>query len=62
MKHEMTKNHYISFIAYVTGDRVQIVKLFPEQNIEARFFNRGKGTIYIYCNKDGLFKKIRNYK
>lgn len=57
MKHEMTKNHYISFIAYVTGDRVQIVKLFPEQNIEARFFNRGKGTIYIYCNKDGLFKK-----
>ena len=55
--HEMTKNHYISFIAYVTNDRCEIQKLYPEQNAEARFLRRGKGIIYIYCNKDGLMKK-----
>ena len=57
IEHEMTKGHYISFIAYVTNDRCEIVKLYPEQNAEAIFFNRGKGIIYAYCNKDGLIKK-----
>lgn len=57
IEHSMTKEHYISFIAYVTSDRCEIVKLYPEQNAEARFLNRGKGIIYIYCNKDGLIKK-----
>ncbi|MGN1330970.1 MAG: helix-turn-helix domain-containing protein [Clostridia bacterium] len=57
IKHEMTKEHYISFIAYVTNDRSEIVKLYPEQNAEARFFKRGKGIVYTYCNKDGLMKK-----
>ncbi|MFA7068931.1 MAG: helix-turn-helix domain-containing protein, partial [Acidaminococcaceae bacterium] len=32
MPHPMTKSHYISFFAYITSDRVQIVKLYPEQN------------------------------
>ena len=58
VKHDMTKEHYISFISYVTNDRCEIVKLYPEQNAEARFFKRGKGIIYAYCNKDGLIKKI----
>ena len=58
INHEMTKEHYISFIAYITNNRCEIQKLYPEQNAEARFFNRGKGVIYIYCNKDGLIKKI----
>lgn len=57
IKHEMTKQHYISFIAYVTNDRSEIVKLYPEQNAEARFFKRGKGIVYTYCNKDGLMNK-----
>ena len=57
INHDMNKNHYISFIAYVTNDRCEIVKLYPEQNAEARFLNRGKGIIYVYCNKDGFFKK-----
>jgi len=55
--HEMTKEHYISFIAYITNDRCEIVKLYPEQNAEARFLRRGKGIVYVYCNKDGLIKK-----
>ena len=55
INHEMTKDHYISFVAYITDNRCEIVKLYPEQNAEARFLNRGKGIIYAYCNKDGLF-------
>lgn len=55
--HEMTKEHYISFIAYITNDRCEIVKIYPEQNAEARFLRRGKGSVYVYCNKDGLIKK-----
>ena len=58
MNHPMTKQHYISFIAYFTNDRCEIVKLYPEQNAEVRFLKRGKGTIYAYCNKDGLIKKV----
>lgn len=57
INHEMSKDHYISFIAYITNDRCEIVKLYPEQNAEVRFLKRGKGIIYAYCNKDGLIKK-----
>ncbi len=57
VNHPMTKDHYISFIAYVTGDRLQNVKLYPEGNAETRFQLRGSGFIYIYCNKHGLMKQ-----
>ena len=54
--HEMTKQHYISFIAYVTGDRFELVRLYPEGDAAARFFRRGHGKLYWYCNKHGLFE------
>ncbi|MBO5179351.1 MAG: helix-turn-helix domain-containing protein [Clostridia bacterium] len=57
INHDMNKEHYISFVAYVTIDRCEIVKLYPEQNAEVRFLKRGKGIIYAYCNRDGLIKK-----
>ena len=53
----MTKEHFISFIAYVTDNWCEVVKLYPEDSAEARFFKRGKGIIYVYCNKDGLIRK-----
>ena len=55
--HPMTKDHYISFLAYVTSDRIQLVKLYPEGNAETRFQLRGFGMLYWYCNRHGLFKK-----
>ena len=55
--HPMTKAHYISFICYVTTDRVQFVKFYPESNAETRLNLRGSGFLYIYCNKHGLMKK-----
>ena len=56
INHEMTKTHFISFAAYLTSDRVQFVKFYPEGNAETRFQLRGRGYIYIYCNKHGLMK------
>ena len=55
--HEMTKQHFISFIAFVTSDRVRFVKLYPEGNAETRLSFRGGGYLYIYCNKHGLMRK-----
>lgn len=57
LSHPMEKTHYISFFAYVSADRVQLIKLYPEQNAEARFPARGRGTLYAYCNHHGLFGK-----
>ena len=54
--HEMTKEHYISFVSYVRFDRVLTVKLYPEQNAEVRFPKMYGGKIYFYCNKHGLFE------
>ena len=55
IEHEMTKNHYISFIAAVSSDRIQMVKLYPEGNAEARFKISGVKRILFYCNRDGMF-------
>ena len=57
--HPMTKQHYISFAAFVTSDRVQLVKFYPEGNAETRFQLRGFGMLYWYCNQHGLFKMKR---
>ena len=53
--HDMTKKHYISFIAAASSDRMQMVKLYPEGNAEARFKINGVKRIFFYCNKEGLF-------
>lgn len=55
IEHDMTKEHYISFIASVSSDRIQMVKLYPEGNAEARFQINGVKQILFYCNRDGLF-------
>lgn len=57
INHEMTKTHYISFIAHLTSDKVNFVKLYPEGNAETRMNLRGGGYLYFYCNKHGLMKK-----
>ena len=53
--HPMTKEHYISFLAAVSDSGVQIVKLYPEGNAEARFKIDRVKTLYAYCNRHGLF-------
>lgn len=53
--HEITKKHYISFIAAASSDRMQVVKLYPEGNAEARYKINCVRKICFYCNRDGLF-------
>ena len=57
MDHPMTKTHFITFAAFVTTDRVQLVKFYPEGNAETRMQLRGRGYLYYYCNQHGLFRK-----
>ena len=56
IQHEISKKHYISFIAAVKDDGYEIKELYAEGNAEARFkINRTKYFLY-YCNMHGLFK------
>lgn len=54
--HDMTKEHYISFLAHLTSDRIQFVKLYPEGNAQTRLNLHSRGWLYFYCNKHGLMK------
>ncbi len=55
--HPMTKTHFISFLAYLTSDRFQLVKLYPEGNAQCRFRFQGGGWLYLYCNRHGLMRQ-----
>ena len=57
VEHSMTKQHYISFVAFVTTDRLQLVKLYPEGNAQTRLQLRGSGFLYFYCNRHGLYRQ-----
>lgn len=60
VSHSMTKQHYISFAAFATSDRIRLVKFYPEGNAETRMNLRGDGYLYVYCNRHGLMKqKVR---
>lgn len=55
--HPMTKQHFISFVAFVNDHKLQLVKLYPEGNAQTRLQLRGMGYLYYYCNRHGLYKK-----
>lgn len=55
IQHEMTKKHYISFVAIVAYDRVLTVKLYPEQNAELRVPKMRGSKVYAYCSQHGLW-------
>ena len=55
IEHDMTKKHYISFVAALSYDKIQMTKLYPEGNSEASFKMNGVKQIFFYCNRDGLF-------
>ncbi len=56
LDHPMTKDHYISFIAYVNTGGITLAKLYPEQEAAARIRVGMSGTIFAYCNRHGLFR------
>lgn len=63
VNHDMSKTHYISFIAAVKDNSVELTKLYPESTAEARFKVSRTKEIYYMCNRHGLFKlKVINKK
>ena len=51
----MEKTHYISFIAAVSDSEVNLVKLYPESDAQARFRKNRVKYFYAYCNRHGLY-------
>ena len=55
VNHPMTKDHYLSFLAAVSDNGVQMIKLYPEGDAQARFKIDRVKVLYAYCNRHGLF-------
>lgn len=55
--HPMTKAHYVTFIALLTGDTVMVRKLYPEWDLQTRIPAFGHGTLLWYCTEHGLFQQ-----
>lgn len=59
-KHSMTKDHYISFVAYVNDSTAMIFKQYPEWNLQISLPFYRSGRIIWYCTKCGLlYQDIR---
>lgn len=54
--HPMEKGHFLSFLAGVSDEGVQLVKLYPEGSGAARLKLRRMKWVYAYCNRHGLFR------
>lgn len=53
--HPMTKEHHIAFVAFATGERVELVRCYPEWDLQLRLPRRGHGLLLWYCTRHGLF-------
>lgn len=53
--HSMTCEHYISFVALLSGDSVMIRKQYPEWDLQVRIPIFAHGKLVWYCTKHGLF-------
>ena len=56
--HPMTKDHYISFVALLTGDTLLLRRLYPEWDLQTRIPCLGHGILLWYCTRHGLFQQI----
>ena len=56
--HPMTKEHYVSFVALLTGDTLFLRRLYPEWDLQTRIPAFGHGILLWYCTKHGLFRQI----
>lgn len=57
-QHEMTKQHYITFVALLTGDSLMLRKQYPEWNVATRIPCFGRGMLMWYCTQHGLFYQL----
>ncbi len=55
--HPMEKGHYIAFAALASGDRVQLIRQYPEWDFQLRLPAVARGTLLWYCTRHGLFSQ-----
>ena len=58
LDHPMTKDHYISFLAALSDQGIQLIKLYPEGSAEGRFKISRVRKLYACCNRHGLFYQL----
>ena len=56
--HPMEKTHSLMFAALVTSERVTLVRQWPEWDFQVRLPKRGRGFLFWYCTRHGLFRQI----
>lgn len=56
--HEMTKEHYITFVALLTGDSIMLRKQYPEWDVQTRIPCFAHGMLVWYCTQHGLFHQM----
>ncbi len=54
-EHPMTRKHYISFVALLSGDSIMLRKQYPEWNLQVRIPKFSRGRLLWYCSEHGLF-------
>ena len=56
-EHEMRREHYLLFSAFVCDDCLCLHRMYPEQSPAFRMPRlRPHGTLYLYCTQHGLMK------
>ncbi|MBQ8918325.1 MAG: helix-turn-helix transcriptional regulator [Oscillospiraceae bacterium] len=56
--HPMEKENYLSFVAFATGDKIQLIKQYPEWNLQVRIQKRGHGMLFWYSTTQGFFYQL----
>lgn len=58
--HPMTKEHYISFVAYLNDSTVMIFRQYPEWQVNVHIPCSANGRLVWYCKKCGLmYQELR---
>lgn len=55
--HPMQKDHYIRFIVYQMLDRMLMLRLYPEQDVNVYVPKVKHAKFLFLCSKDGLFEQ-----
>lgn len=53
--HEMTKEHFISFVVLLTSDTLVLRRQYPEWDLQTRLPRLGGGLLVWHCSQHGLF-------
>ncbi len=56
--HPMVKENYITFVALLTGGKLQLFRQYPEWDLQLRLSRREHGKLIWHSLQDGLFYQL----